>query len=62
MNPEHSNPTHCEYSFEITNVGMCCGAYSKSKRIDGKHWSHYPICEIKNCPLVYPDLFEGAEL
>lgn len=60
--PEYTNPAHCEYSLDIPNVGMCCGAYSKSKRTDGLHWSHYPICEIENCPLMYPDLLDGAEL
>ena len=60
--PNYTNPTHCGYSLDILNVGMCCGAYSQSKRADGLYWGHYPICEEKNCPLMYPDLLEGAEL
>ena len=60
--PEYTNPAKCEYSFEIPNIGICCGAYRKSKRADGLHWGHYPICEIENCPLIYPDLLDGAEL
>lgn len=60
--PEYTNSENCEYGLEIPNIGICCGAYSKSKRKDGLHWSHYPICEIDNCPLMHPDLLEGAEL
>ena len=56
------NLERCEYRLEIPNVGICCGAYSKSKRTDGLHWSHYPLCENKNCPLMHPNLLEGAEL
>lgn len=59
---EYTNPAHCRYSFEIPNIGICCGAYGESKRLDGRHWAHYPFCEIENCPLMYPDLLEGATL
>lgn len=52
----------CKYSLEIPNVGICCGAYRKSKRSDGLCWNHYPICKIENCPLVNLDLLEKAEL
>lgn len=60
--PEYTNPERCEFSLDIPNIGVCCGAYSKSKRADGLHWSHYPVCEIENCPLANLDLLEGAKL
>ena len=56
------NPCKDKYRFEIPNIGICCKAYSESKRIDGKYWIHYPFCKIKNCPIIYPKLLEGAEL
>ena len=52
----------CAYKFEIPNIGMCCQAYSKSTRPDGLHWAHYPLCEGKNCPKLYPHLLEDAKL
>ena len=60
--PNYTNPIHCEYSFEIPKIGICCGAYGESKRPDGRHWAHYPFCEEKYCPLIHPELLEGAEL
>lgn len=60
--PNHTNLVHCEYKFEIPDVGICCGAYHKSTRRDGKQWAHYPCCEAKNCPLIHPDLLGEAEL
>lgn len=60
--PNYTNPARCEYSFEISNIGICCGAYGESKRPDGRHWAHYPFCEENDCPLIHPDLLEGAEL
>ena len=53
----------CKYRtfFELDKT-YYCSAYSKSKRKDGKYWAHYPECKSKNCPLVFPELLEGAEL
>jgi len=39
-----------------------CDAYSESKRKDGLHWAHYPECKEENCPLIHPELLEGAVL
>ena len=52
----------CKYNLEIPTIGTCCGAYSKAKRTDGKHWSNYPECTEENCPLLNPELLEGATL
>lgn len=52
----------CGYRFNIPNIGVCCKAYSQSKRSDGKHWAHYPLCEGQNCPKLYPFKLEGAKL
>lgn len=59
----HKFSADCKYRLEIPNVPeMCCDAYSQSKRPDGRHWSHYPECAGKNCPLLYPYLLQGAVL
>lgn len=50
---------NCHYTFDIPNIGTCCGAYSQSKRKDGKHWAHYPECASENCPLLHPELLLG---
>lgn len=52
----------CKYPFEIPGIGMCCDAYSQSKRPDGRHWANYPECEAKNCPRLYPELLGDAKL
>lgn len=53
----------CEYRFKIPTLSKnCCGAYGESKRPDGKHWSHYPFCSNRDCPLAHPELLEGAVL
>ena len=52
----------CEHNLEIPTVGLCCGAYHKSKRNDGKEWMHFPFCNPENCPLEHPELLEGATL
>lgn len=52
----------CKYTFEIPGVGSCCNAYSESKHPRGYHWAHYPNCCNKECPLVHPELLEGAIL
>jgi len=52
----------CNYHIELPNIGLCCNAYSQSKRNDGKHWSHYPLCNAKDCPKLYPELLKDAEL
>ena len=52
----------CLYSLEIPKIGLCCEAYYKSKRNDGKEWMHFPYCKKENCPLEYPELLEGATL
>ena len=43
-------------------TAVMCGAYSVSKRPDGLHWAHYPLCVEHNCPLIHPELLEGATL
>ena len=56
---------HCKYCTFISEVykGECvCGAYSKSKRPDGKWWAHFPQCNGANCPLKHPELLDGAKL
>ena len=50
----------CIYSIELSNVGLCCGVYSNSKRPDGKFWAHFPKCAIVNCPYEHPELLEDA--
>lgn len=56
----------CQFWFEIPepygDSGGHCGAYSVSKRNDGKHWSHYPVCSESDCPLKNPELMKGAVL
>ena len=52
----------CEYHFEIPTVGLCCDAYSQSVRKDGKHWANWPFCCEEACPMVHPELLEGAVL
>lgn len=52
----------CKYNLDIPGVGMCCDAYSQSKRKDGLHWAHYPFCATENCPLKHPELLESAIL
>ena len=61
IDPNITSPCKNKYRFEIPNIGICCKAYFESKRIDDKYWIHYPLCEIKNCPIIYPKLLEGAE-
>lgn len=52
----------CKFQFIIPSVGVCCDAYSSSKRPDGRHWSHYPECDYKHCPIGNPELLEGSTL
>ena len=52
----------CPYEFDIPHAGICCKAYYSSKRVDGKLWCHFPKCAEINCPLLYPELLEGAKL
>lgn len=56
----------CQFWFEIPEPYGCadghCGAYSSSKRNDGRHWSHYPECNEKDCPIKHPELVEDAVL
>lgn len=52
----------CQYNTEIPDVGLCCGAYHKAKRNDGKHWMHFPFCSEDDCPLKHPELLKGAKL
>ena len=56
---------HCKYCTYISEMykGECvCTAYSKSKRLDGKWWAHFPKCNGRNCPLKHPALLDGAKL
>lgn len=52
----------CKYNILIPNAGICCQAYYKSIRPDGKGWMHFPACDEQNCPLMHPELLEGAIL
>lgn len=52
----------CKYEMFVPDVGICCNAYFKSVREDGKGWTHFPICTEKNCPLIHSELLEGAIL
>lgn len=52
----------CKYHLTIPTVGLCCEAYYKSKRNDGKEWMHFPFCAEENCPLKHPELLMGATL
>ena len=52
----------CNYKIELLDAGVCCNAYSKSERSDGKWWAHWPKCLSENCPLQHPELLEGAIL
>ena len=52
----------CKHNITIPTIGVCCGAYYKSKRKDKKEWLHFPICKDENCPLAHPELLEGATL
>ncbi len=53
---------NCKYNLNIPNVGMCCKAYYESTRQDGKGWMHFPSCNESDCPLMHPELLEGAIL
>ena len=57
---------NCKFCMEIPvhpmHLAIHCGAYSASKRKDGLHWAHYPKCKIENCPVVHPELLDGAIL
>lgn len=62
---------NCKYALTIPAVSditlfareqHLCGAYSESKRKDGRHWGHYPECRDVNCPLQHPELLEDAIL
>lgn len=37
-----------------------CNMYHLSQRKDGKLWEHYPVCSSENCPLIHPELMDGA--
>lgn len=53
----------CKYEFQFQfEDGVYCGAYSQAKRKDGLSWAHYPECKPENCPLMYPELLDGATL
>lgn len=52
----------CKYNMLIPPVGICCEAYSKSTRADGKWWAHFPICSEDSCPLLHSKLLEDAVL
>lgn len=54
--------TDCKYNLPIPNTGIHCKAYYESIRPDGKGWMHFPTCNESNCPLIHPELLEGAIL
>lgn len=64
--PAFSNPNPVASTtgsvFATYGTDVCCGAYSVSKRPDGLHWAHYPLCVERNCPIIHPELLEGATL
>lgn len=55
----------CKHCMEIptltkpVHLNTHCGLYSKHT-IKGKHWAHYPKCNVDNCPLVHPELLGDA--
>lgn len=54
--------SNCNHLMLNPNGNKICGAYSKSKRKDGRAWAHYPNCATENCPLQHPELLEDATL
>ena len=54
--------TECKHQIDLLSAGICCKAYFKSIRPDGRGWMHFPNCSESNCPLIHPELFEGAIL
>ena len=54
--------TDCKYQIELPTAGICCRAYFESVREDKRAWMHFPACHEQNCPLVNPELLEGAKL
>jgi len=60
---------NCQYYVNMDKIGngrnnvpSLCMAYSQSKRSDGLHWSNYPTCEDKNCPLKHPELLKDGDV
>lgn len=59
---------YCQYVMNVPAIDgihpemTLCGAYSKSKRPDGRWWAHFPECSEAKCPLIHPELLEGAML
>ena len=58
----NNNCDECPYKIKLPVSGVWCNAYSKSKRLDGRWWAHWPKCSNENCPIEYPELLEGAIL
>ena len=59
----HEVRKKCSYKEKIPeDTNIYCMAYSKSIRPDGYHWGHYPYCCYFDCPIVHPELLEGAKL
>lgn len=54
--------TDCKYQIDLLTAGICCKAYLESIRPDGRGWMHFPDCNESNCPLIHPELLEGAIL
>ena len=52
----------CKYQMTIPAIGIHCKAYYESIRPDGRGWMHFPACNETNCPLIHPELLEGAIL
>ena len=50
----------CIYSIILPEAGICCNVYNNAKRPDGKWWAHWPKCTIDKCPILNPELLEGA--
>lgn len=60
--PNIDNPTAssmCQFCQSIPGHGTnWCFAYALSKKYQGYHWSEYPSCCQRTCPLIRPELLK----
>lgn len=52
---------NCNYKYNLPGVGKCCHKYYETEREDGKIWTHFPLCEEENCPIIHPELLSAAK-
>ena len=52
---------NCNYKYNLPSVGKCFHKYYETEREDGKIWTHFPLCEDENCPVVHPKLLSAAK-